>query len=112
MRKIVAALALVGFCMSQPAHADLASRLSRYIGYKIIDVKTIVKYIDRDDNETGNAFKGCNFGRIIIFSDNTSLRCMSFDFTYEYRPEAIILSDGVGYIMIVGEDVYEMTNRR
>lgn len=110
MRTLLAALALAGLCLiPEYANADIASRLSRYVGYTIVDVKTIEKYVDRDKGKTGDAFEGCDFGRYIVFTDGTYLRCASYDYTYEYRPEAVILVKGSNLIMIVGNDVYEMT---
>jgi hypothetical protein len=93
-----------------PARADTASQLRRYAGYTIVGTKTIKGWISGDRKKKGDAFEGCDFGRIIIFDDDTYLRCNSYDYVYSYRPDAVLLVRGNSFVMLVENDAYDMTN--
>jgi hypothetical protein len=69
---------------------------------------TVTGWIDRDKGKNGDSFEGCEFGRIIIFDDSKVLTCSSYSYSYSYRPRAAILSNGSGFKMIVGDEVYDM----
>jgi hypothetical protein len=71
------------------AYADLADELENYVGYTIVDSKTIDGY--RDGSEEHDDFEGCDYDRKIIFSDGSYLVCAEYNYTYAYRPTAIIL---------------------
>jgi hypothetical protein len=43
--------------------------LSELVGYKLVAQKTISGYIE--DGKRSDDFEGCDFDRIIVFSDNT-----------------------------------------
>jgi hypothetical protein len=95
-------------------HADLADDLDDLIGYTIIASKTIERWYD--DEEGDDSFNGCSHGRIIAFTDGTTLTCAEYGYQYAHRPTAIILAkqftyEGktfVDYKMVVGDDVYDM----
>jgi hypothetical protein len=93
-----------------PAHAG-TSELSRYVGYTIIAEKTVDHWISEDGQKKGDSFEGCEFGRVIIFTDGTFLRCVSYSYHYSYRPDAIILARGSTFVMIVDDEAFDMTNR-
>jgi hypothetical protein len=42
------------------------------------------------DDRRGDEFSGCEFGRILVFDDNTGIRCTSYNYTYSYRPDAYV----------------------
>ena len=93
---------------SAPARADIASKLRRYVGYTVLDTKTIKGWVSEDRKKHGDSFEGCEFGRLIIFDDNTYLRCTGYSYEYSYRPEAVILARGKSFVMIVDDDAYDM----
>lgn len=102
-------LLIILYLFAMTAHADTASTLSRYKGYTIVDVLTIEGWIDKNGKRE-SSFNGCEYGRVIIFSGNKSLRCSSYGYQYAYRPEAVIISRGGSYTMIVESDSYDMSN--
>lgn len=97
-----------------PAHADLADELDDFVGYTIIASKTIDRWYD--DEEKDDSFNGCSHGRVIVFTDGTTLTCAEYGYQYAYRPTAIILANEISYQgksfydfkMVVGDEVYDM----
>lgn len=97
-----------------PAHADLANELDELVGYTIIASKTIDRWYD--DDEKDDSFNGCSHGRVIVFTDNTTLTCAEYGYQYAYRPTAIILAKEISYQgksfydfkMVVEDEVYDM----
>ena len=61
----------------------VAGDLGEYVGYTIAAKKTIAGYQDQDGKRE-SSFVGCNFGRKIIFDDQTFLTCSSYSYTYAY----------------------------
>lgn len=95
---------------SQSASADLADQLGRLVGYTIIDSLTIEKWYDPKKSTSKDAFEGCDYGRVIVFSNSKALTCSSYGYQYSYRPTAVILSNGSSFKMIVEREIYDMTN--
>lgn len=97
-----------------PAHADLADELDDLVGYTIIASKTIDRW--NDDDEKDDSFNGCSHGRVIVFTDNTTLTCAEYGYQYAYRPTAIILAKEISYQgksfydfkMVVEDEIYDM----
>ena len=98
-------LTLLAFSVS--VKADLASELDDLIGYTIVERKTIKAWYEDDEFEEGS-FEGCNYGRTIIFTGNRVITCAGYGYQYAYRPTAIILSNGMRYKMVVGDQIYDM----
>lgn len=90
----------------------LAADLSRYIGYKIVAKKTIAGWVEQTGTQrkSDTSFEGCNWGRRIVFDDNTYLTCQTYSYSYSYRPDAILLTNGTKWIMIVDNNSYDMSN--
>ena len=59
--------------------------------------------------EKKDEFEGCESGRYIVFTDDAYLICRSYHYHYKYRPQAVILSNGSNFVMIIDDDVYEMS---
>lgn len=91
-----------------PASADLTSKLRGLTGYNIVDNKIIVGWYE-ESGDKGDNFEGCNYDRVIVFSDNKILRCEEYVYQYRYKPTAIILSNGSQFKMIVGDEIYNMS---
>jgi hypothetical protein len=89
--------------------AAYASDIGQFVGYTIAAKKTIVGY--QDENGKGDSsFEGCNFGRKIIFTDQTYLTCTSYNYQYAYRPDAVLLVRNGSWIMLVEGERYDMKN--
>jgi len=91
------------------ASADSVDILEDYIGFSIAAVKNIERWQNRDGTESGDGFEGCDFERMIVFTDNTYLTCKGYRYKYAYNPKVVILSNGSAIIMVVGDDVFEMS---
>jgi hypothetical protein len=83
--------------------------LGRYVWYTIAGKKTIAGFQD-EDGKHDTSFEGCNYGRKILFDDQTYLTCTSCGYSYAYRPEAILLVRSGTWVMLVGENSYQMSN--
>jgi hypothetical protein len=98
----VAAIALMFTCSAR-AECDL----SQLVGYKLIAEKTIDGYIQ--DGKRGDDFEGCDFDRTIVFDDNTGVLCMTFSYSYSFRPDAYIFASGPGSMkMCVDDELYDV----
>src|SRR5258707_10784338 len=76
MRSVIAAAVwLIGVV---PTFA--ACNLDRVIGYTLVAKKTIVAFIQDDQRE--DKFSGCQFGRVLVFDDNTGVRCTGYSYNY------------------------------
>lgn len=106
MKKTVVALSL--FAISASASADLADKMEKLVGYTIVASMTIKSWYNESKNEAEENFKGCDYGRVIVFTNNKILKCTSYNYQYAYRPTAVILSDGSQFKMIVEDEIYEM----
>ena len=93
----------VALLVMPSAYADI----SDYVGYKVAAKKTIVGYVD-EDGKRDDSFEGCDFGRKIIFEDNTYLTCASYSYTYSFRPDATLLVRNGSWIMLVEGERFEM----
>jgi len=99
-----------------PSYADLADELESLVGYTITESKTVDHWYD--DDEKDDAFNGCNHGRVIVFSDSTTLTCAEYGYQYAYRPTAVILAREFTYQgkshydikMVIEDEVYDMRN--
>lgn len=94
--------------LTAPAFAS--ADLGDFIGYTILAKKTVAAYVDKDGKRE-DSFEGCDYGRIIVFEDDTYVRCQSYGYQYAYRPEAVILVNGPSAKMIVEGEKYDVSLR-
>ena len=95
-------------------NADCTRTMEKNIGWTIIDSKTIQGF--RDKGKKSDSFEGCVSGRIIYFTDGTTVTCSSYGYQYAYMPTAIILGKALTYQgknitmykMIVENDEYDI----
>ena len=104
---IRSAVALLLAAASASASADLASQLREFVGYTVLEAKTIVGWRDAD-GKSGDTFEGCSAGRIIIFDDNKAATCSGFGFQRVFRPDAVILFKQGDFKMVVEDEVYDL----
>lgn len=109
MKNNILLFLVFSFFIPSSVKADLVWELDRLVGYTIVEKKTIKGYLDKD-KKIKEEFNGCEYDRIIVFTDNTVLKCRSYSYSYSYRPDAIILSSGYSIKMVVGNDIYDMSS--
>jgi len=74
------------------AHSTLAAcNLDRVVGFTLVAKKVIVAFIQNDKREEG--FSGCKSGRILVFDDNSTVRCTDDNYNRAYRPEAYVFTN-------------------
>lgn len=105
--KIILAIALISL-ISKANAISVEDLASQFQGYTIISSKVIDRWVSQDKREGKSEFNGCEHGRAIVFTDGTYLICSSYGYQYAYRPTALLLSNGSGFKMIVGDSVYDM----
>jgi len=92
------------------AQAFAACRLNRVVGYTLVAAKTVVAKIENGNREDG--FSGCSYGRILVFDDNTGLRCAEYNYEYAYRPDAFIFIRGGDIKVCIEGYLYDMNPLR
>ena len=98
MRLVIAASA----CFIGVLPTFAACNFDRVIGYTLVAKKTVVGFIKDDSREDG--FSGCEYGKVLVFDDNTGVRCTAYSYSYAYRPDAyIFVNSSMIKICIKGE---------
>ena len=102
-------LLLVSFLFSAGAAQSRGCEvdISDYVGWGITFSGTITGYID-DDGQEINKFKGCKHGRVLIVDRNKSITCNEYGYSYAYRPEVVILSNGTRQKACIDGNVYDI----
>ena len=96
--------------LSSAASALSARDFARYKGYTIVYAGTVTGFYDRnhrDKADSGN-FEGCEYDRKIFLDDRYEVTCSSYGYSYGFRPDAVILSNGYSKKLIVDDDVYDI----
>ncbi len=83
-----------------------ACDLDDFVGYTLIAAKYVSGYIDKDNKRSSN-FEGCDWDRIIVFEDNTGVRCRGYSYSYSYRPKAYIFANGSRIKLYVNGRCYD-----
>jgi hypothetical protein len=75
MRAIIfaASATVIGLLTGGLAQADGRCDLNGLVGYQIIMAKPIAAYIQNGVRKKG--YEGCEADRVLVFSDNTGVRC-------------------------------------
>ena len=100
-------LMLMFLVFASTAFADLSGQLGELVGYTIIGSETIKGWVDQN-GQFKSSFEGCDYGRVIVFSDNKTLTCRAYNYQYAYQPQAVILVNGLQFAMVVEDTVYPM----
>jgi hypothetical protein len=107
--KLVTMCIIAGTLINSDAMAECD--LSDLIGYTIVARKTVAGYIEKGKRKPD--FEGCDFDRIIVFDDNTGVRCATYSYSYFYRPDAFIFSRGAGLMkMCIEGELYDIAPLR
>ncbi len=93
-----------------PTVAYAECDLSEVVGWTLLAEKTVDGFIEagkRDDS-----YEGCDFDRIITFTDGTGLRCTGYHYTYAYRPDAYIFGDGHSFKACIEDEWVDLSALR
>ncbi|QTH21721.1 hypothetical protein HRJ34_26055 [Rhizorhabdus wittichii] len=86
--RIIALTIALGFYSPAVAECDLGE----VVGWTLIAEKTVEGYVE--DGKRDDSYEGCDFDRVLIFTDNTAVRCAEYEYSYAYRPTAYIFANG------------------
>jgi hypothetical protein len=100
------ALLTLGMCFAVLSPA-LSCDLDNMVGWTLVARKTIAGRIDKGVRK--DDFEGCEYDRIIVFDDNTGVRCTSYSYTYAYRPTAYIWGYGSSLKVCVGSSSFDVS---
>lgn len=104
MRWIVA-FTLVLVLSSRPALA--VCDLSQVVGYTLVFGKTIQAYIQ--DGKRINGFEGCAHDRVLVFTDNTGVRCKEALVHTANLPKAYLFARNANDMKLcVDDDMYDV----
>ena len=90
---------LLAVTVLSPGLARAECDLHEVVGYTLAAIKTIAGRIDKDGRN--DDYQGCDFDRILVFDDNTGVRCTTYTYSYSYRPRAYIWAGGGSIRMCV-----------
>lgn len=102
-RAWIAALVLGLSCRPAMAVCDL----SRVVGYTLVFGKTIEAYIE--DGKRVRGFEGCTRDRVLVFTDNTGVRCKETFVQAAQLPKAYLFARGPNDLKLcVESDMYDV----
>jgi hypothetical protein len=110
MRKFLSAAVFVIACVAAlvlagPAYASCD--LNNLIGFTLFAKKTVTAYIDENGQRT-DGFIGCQYGRVLVFDDNTGVVCQGYNYSYEYRPDAYLFAHGNSMKACIENEMYDI----
>jgi hypothetical protein len=104
MHRLLAAVLLLGLS-GGPARA--VCDLSQVVGYTLVFGKTIAAYIQ--DGKRVQGFEGCTRERVLVFTDNTGLRCKdTFVQTAELPKGYLFARNANDMKLCVNDDMYDV----
>jgi len=62
-----------------------------------------------DNGERADGFKGCDYGRILVFEDNTGPRCDEHNYAYAYRPDAYLFATSNSIKGCIEDEWYDLS---
>jgi hypothetical protein len=101
-----AASCLGGLLLLLSGSPSISCDLDSMVGWTLIARKTIEGRIDKGVRH--DDFEGCEYDRIIVFTDNTGVRCTGYSYSYSYRPTAYIWANSYSLKMCVGSSSYSV----
>jgi hypothetical protein len=106
MRTLLAAVLLLQTAL--PSFASCS--WDRVIGYTLVAKKTVAASIQDDKRE--DEFSGCEFNRILVFDDNTGIRCTGYAYHYAYRPDAYLFVSTTRIMACIDGEWFEAASLR
>jgi hypothetical protein len=82
--------------------------LSQLVGYQLVQEKTVQGYLE--DNHIVPGYNGCVPDRVLVFTDNTGVRCKGVVIHQDHLPNAFVFARGRGDIKLcIDDDVIEVS---
>lgn len=106
-RSILVALVCVGFASEAVARCTVD--VSNYVGWQIIYSGTVTGYYD-DSGLQEDDFEGCEHGRVLVIDYNSAVTCAEYSYSYAYRPDIVILSNGSRMKACIDDEMYDVRN--
>ena len=81
--------------------------LSQVVGYQLAAGKTIEGYVQ--DNQVVRGYTGCLPGRVLVFTDNTGVRCKETFLHSAHLPKAYLFAKSANDLKLcVDDDMYDV----
>ena len=112
-RKLVA-LTLAACAINHVSVAECeldTDQLEDLVGYEIEDVKSVAGWIDEAAGKVGyeDDWEGCRHNRTIIFSDATSVECVSYHHSSAWGPQkAVIFKNYSSKILCIDDQLIDV----
>ena len=81
--------------------------ISGFVGWTIVYSGTVTGYID-ENGRLNEDFEGCEYDRVLIIDDDKAVTCAEYNYSYAYRPDIVILSDGYSMKACINDEVYDV----
>lgn len=75
---------------SSPAFANCD--LGDVVGYTLVAQKTVSGFLDLKKQKRSDDYEGCDFDRVLLFSDGSGIRCTSYHYHYAFHPDAYLFA--------------------
>lgn len=106
MKPILKALTLSAV-LTSPAWSGCEVDVSDYVGWQIIHSGTVTGYID-DNGVEQDSFEGCEWGRRLIIDYSLAVTCATYNYTYSYHPDIVVLSNGSSLAACIEDEMYDV----
>ena len=100
-------LLLSGLVVSVKSYARCMLDVSDYVGWQIIYEGTVTGYVDEEGKEV-DVFDGCVYGRILIVDSIYQVTCAEYSYSYSYRPDIVLISNGISLEACIDGDMYDI----
>ena len=106
MKRILTAFTLSAF-LTSPAWSGCEVDISDYVGWQIIHSGTVTGYID-DNGVEQDSFEGCEWGRQLIIDYSLAVTCATYNYSYAYHPDIVVLSNGSSLAACIDDEMYDI----
>lgn len=106
MKRILTAFTLSAF-LASPAWSGCEVDISDYVDWQIIHSGTVTGYID-DNGVEQDSFEGCEWGRQLIIDFSLAVTCATYNYSYAYHPDIVVLSNGSSLAACIDDEMYDV----
>ena len=97
---------IVAIVLFFPSTAFASCNLDYLVGYTLAAKKTVAAYIEKGVRK--DEFEGCDFDRVLVFDDDTGVACLTYSYSYSYRPTAYIFVKGGSMKACIADSLYDV----
>jgi hypothetical protein len=109
MTRAVLVAALIALTAARPALA--VCDLSQVVGYQLVFGKVIEGYIE--DGKQQRGFSGCTRDRVLVFTDNTGVRCNETFVQHADNPKGYLFARSQNDLKLcVADEMYDVAPAR